>query len=82
MTAAQVSVGTSATSVFAADVAAARATVRNAGAASVFLGPAGVTTGNGYELTTGSVVELLIPAGEELFGIVATGTEPVHVLAS
>lgn len=78
----QVTVGTSATSVIAAGVAGLRAVVRNAGSTSVFLGPAGVTTTTGYELAAGDSVEVPVNGGGEVFGVVATGTEPVHVLAA
>lgn len=79
---AQVSVGTTATSVLAAGVGGGRVRVRNAGAASVFLGASGVTTAAGYELTTGSTVDLVLEANETLYGIVATGTQTVHVLSA
>lgn len=80
--AAQVTVGTSATSLTASGVAGARAIIRNAGSTSVFLGPSDVTTTTGYELATGESVEFALTSGSELFGIVATGTEDVHVLAA
>lgn len=82
VSAAQVTVGTTATSILAVGVAGTRVLVKNAGAASVFLGPASVTTGNGFELGTGDTVEVPLTAGAGLFGIVATGTEPVHVISA
>lgn len=78
----QVSVGTSATSLLTSGVAGARVLIRNAGAASVFLGASDVTTGTGFELATGETVELPVPSGSEVFGIVATGSETVHVLSA
>jgi len=80
--AAQVSVGTSATSVLQAGDAGVEAVVRNAGAASVFLGGSGVATTDGYELEVGSTVRLLLTAGDQLFGVVATGTEEIHVISA
>lgn len=77
----QVSVGTSATSIVSASNGAS-VRVRNAGSAAVFLGPSGVTTSNGYELAAGSAVDLVLEAGEEVFGIVATGSETVHFLST
>lgn len=79
----QVSVGVAATSLHAdSGNFGASLKVKNAGAASVFLGPSTVTTANGYELAVDEVVDVALGAGEELFGIVAASTEPVHVLVT
>lgn len=48
--------------------------------ASVFLGGTGVTTTTGFELTAGSSVAMDLSDGERLFGIIATGTQTVHML--
>lgn len=81
---AQVTVGTSAT-LLASDSGiniGLQVTLKNKGAAVVFIGPAGVTTGNGYELAVGEVLPRDLGPGEELYGVVATATQPVHVLIS
>lgn len=53
------------------------------GSASVFLGPQGVTTANGYEWTAAEgPLEVTLEPGEKLYGIVAALGQTVHVLAS
>lgn len=81
--AAQVSVGTTETELTGAqtDTVAGQSLVAiNKGAASVFLGGTGVTTTTGFELAAGESVNVDVNQGEKLFGIVATGTQTVHVL--
>jgi hypothetical protein len=56
------------------------AAVKNAGAASIFLGPDDVTTATGYELAAGGELGIDLAPGEELYGIVATGTQAAQVL--
>jgi hypothetical protein len=52
-----------------------------AGAAvSVYLGGSGVTTAAGYELTAGDIIDVSLLSGDTVYGIVAAGTEVVHVL--
>ena len=49
--------------------------------ASVFLGPAGVTTANGYEWTTAEgPLERVLEPGESLYGIVAATPQTLHAL--
>lgn len=80
----QVSVGVAATSLHAetGGIPGARLKLKNAGGASVFLGPSDVTPATGYELATGEVTDVVLGGGEELFGIVAAASEPVHVLVT
>lgn len=78
MTSAQVSVGTTATVLVTGIKGSAELTIKNAGAASVFLGGSGVTTTTGLDLASGATVGLTVH--ESLYGIVATGTVTVHVL--
>ena len=84
VTAAQVSVATSATALNAVDSDDSPFNsnlFRNKHAtASVFLGPSTVTTANGFELAAGEAVSVDLRGGEILYGIVATGTATVHVL--
>lgn len=80
--AAQVSVGTSATVLNAVDADPQSVLVRSPSAAttSVYVGPSTVTTGNGFELPAGGSLSMDLAAGEQLYGIVASGTQTVHVL--
>ena len=80
----QVSGGTSATLIFsdAGGMAGFQVTLKNKGAAAVFLGPSGVTTGNGYELAANDVLTRECAPGEEIFGIAASGSQAVHVLVT
>ena len=52
----------------------------NAGAATVFVGGSGVTTSNGFPLAAAGTLSIDLAAGEEIYGIVATGTVAVSVL--
>ena len=57
-------------------------TIINQGTASVFLGPSGVTTANGTELKPGANISLDIRGDGAIYGIVASGTNRVDVLAT
>lgn len=79
----QVAVGTTATELTTAPtdtVAGQSLAIRNKGTASVYLGGAGVTTGNGFELAAGESLSVDLAEGERLYAIAASGTVPVHVL--
>lgn len=84
VTSAQVSVGTTATELSAADTdtrLGQTLIVKNASAATaVFLGGSGVTTSTGLSLAAAATVTVELGQGEELYGIVAAATETVHVL--
>lgn len=81
LSSAQVSVGTSATSLNTVDEEAwIRVLVHNAGSADVFLGDGGVTTTTGLALGAGDTENVDLGPGDELHGIVASGSETVHVL--
>jgi len=56
------------------------AVVKNAGAVSVFLGGAGVTTAAGYELAPGEPFNADLVAGDVLYGITASGSAVLHVM--
>lgn len=79
---AQVSVGTSATLLAQGESDGTRVTLLNKGAADVFLGPSGVTTTAGLALAAGASFATLLEPGENIYGIVASGTCTVHVLRS
>lgn len=55
--------------------------IHNAGAAVVYIGGSDVTTANGIPVAIGEKVTGFAPANESLYGIVASGTEAVRVLA-
>ena len=90
-TGAQVAVGTSATSVLAPSTLGGApgssikgpksSVITNQGSASVFLGGSTVTTGNGYELKAGLSITVDISGGDTLYGVCASGTVRVDVLA-
>lgn len=77
---AQVSVGTTATLILAAESERIEAWISNQGGASVFLGDdTSVTTSNGFELPTGEILRLEFYTGA-IYGIVAAGTNTVGTL--
>lgn len=77
----QVAVGTAPVIVFDASGDATRAIIRNQGTASVFIGGSGVTTGNGFELTSGSTLTLTSAQDStDDFYAVAAVTGTVHRL--
>lgn len=56
--------------------------VQNLGTASVYLGNASVTTSTyGYELKANSSLAITLQPEETLYGVVASGTVTVNVLA-
>jgi hypothetical protein len=80
ITAAQVTVAATATSIAAAGASGARVTVAvPSGGATVTLGPAAVTSGAGYLLAAGQSVTLDLPPLDTLYGIVASSTQAVSV---
>lgn len=54
--------------------------IKNAGAASVYLGGPTVTATSGYELVAGDAVSITLAADEAVYGVVVTGTVIVHKL--
>lgn len=85
VTSAQVTVGTSATALSAAETdsrSGEQLRLLNSDATNaVFIGPAGVTTATGYKLLAGATIGAIeLDAGETLYGVVAAGTVVVHVL--
>jgi hypothetical protein len=81
MRSAQVSVGTTATLLAAADNINRVIYVHALSNTSIYLGGSNVTTSNGFifEKDDG-YLEIVIPIGETLHAVVATGTETVSVL--
>lgn len=78
----RVTVSTAATLLYTAPntVRGATVLVRNPSGVSVYVGPATVTTANGFEIAAGDALSLSLQANETLFGIVAAATQVVHVV--
>jgi hypothetical protein len=78
-TSAQVSVGTTATLLVAANIMDQTVWLHNSGGAT-YIGGSNVTTANGYKLDTDDKMELPVGDNEGLYGIVASGTNTVFIL--
>jgi hypothetical protein len=78
-TSAQVSVGTTATLLVAANFMDQTVWLHNSGGA-LYIGASNVTTANGYKLDTDDKMELPVGDNEGLYGIVASGTNTVFIL--
>lgn len=76
---AEVSVTTTATVIAAANNGRQSLLIKNIGAATVYIGPSGVTTATGYPLDAGEVLELSGQTGA-VYGRVAAGTNLVRTL--
>ena len=79
-TSAQVSVGTTATLLVAANIMDQTVWLHNLGGGAVYLGGANVTTSNGYKMDNGDKMQVPVGDNEGLYGIVASGTNTVFVL--
>ena len=83
-TSAQVSVGTTATLLVAANFMDQTAYVHNmahgGGNPSIYLGNANVNTSNGFELDAGSYITIGVGDNEALYAVCASGTVNVSVL--
>jgi hypothetical protein len=79
-TSAQVSVGTTATLLVAANFMDQTVWLHNQGGGAVYLGDANVTTANGYKLDNGDKMQLPVGDNEGLYGITASGTHTIAVL--
>lgn len=56
------------------------AVIKNAGAVTCYLGGAGVTPSDGYELFPGEPFNADLVAGDVLYAITASGSTTLHVL--
>jgi hypothetical protein len=79
-TSAQISVGTTATLLVAANIAYQTVSLHNLGGGAVYLGDANVTSSNGYKLDNGDKMQLLVGDNESLYGVTASSTHTVAVL--
>lgn len=84
ITASRVTVATTATLIFTTTggTGGSNVLIRNPGTVSVYLGGSGVTAATGFELAPGDAVSLQIRRSDTVYGIVASGTNIVHVLES
>jgi hypothetical protein len=55
-------------------------TMQNRGAADIFIGGSGVTTATGFKLSSTDPPLKQELKQEDIYGIVATATQPMHVL--
>ena len=78
-TSSQVSVGTTATLLVAANIMDQTVWLHNTGGA-LYVGASTVTTANGFKLDTGDKIQLPVGDNEGLYGIVASGTNTVFIL--
>ena len=80
-TSAQVSVGTTATLLGAANIMDQTVWLHNLGGGAVYLGGANVTTSNGYKMDNTDKMQVPVGDHEGLYGITASGTNTVAVLS-
>ena len=78
-TSAQVSVGTTATLLVAANFMDQTVWIHNSGGA-LYIGASNVTTANGFKLDTDDKMQVPVGDNEGLYGIVASGTNTVFIL--
>ena len=55
--------------------------LHNLGGGAIYLGGSNVTTSNGYKLDNGDKLSLIIGDTEALYGVAASGTHTLAVLA-
>lgn len=82
LSATRVTVATTATLVCTAFPRGGSCLIRNAGANSMFLGDATVTTANGFELVSTAAVSLPLERAEKVYAVVAAATERADVIRS
>lgn len=80
-TSAQVTVGTTATLLVAANIMDQTVWLHNLGGGAVYLGGANVTTSNGYKMDNTDKMQVPVGDHEGLYGITASGTNTVAVLS-
>jgi hypothetical protein len=78
---AQISVGTTATLLVAANIMDQTVQLHNLGGGAVYIGNASVTTSNGYKMDNTDKLQIPVGDNEALYGIVASGTNTVAVLS-
>ena len=78
---AQISVGTTATLLVAANIMDQTVQLHNLGGGAVYLGNASVTTSNGYKMDNTDKLQIPVGDNEALYAITASGTNIVAVLS-
>ena len=78
---AQISVGTTATLLVAANIMDQTVQLHNLGGGAVYLGNANVTTSNGYKMDNTDKLQIPVGDNEALYAIAASGTHTVAVLS-
>lgn len=79
---ARITVATTATLIYTAPLSGTgRVLVRNPSTVSVYVGPAGVTTGTGFEIVAGDSLGINLSYGDTLYGIVAASTQVVYTIS-
>ena len=74
----QISVGSTATLIIAANASRAALAIANPSAVTVYLGASGVTAATGHALLTGTAITM--PVTSAVYGIVASGSQTVTYL--
>ena len=77
----QVDVGTTAAIIAPAANSYQNIYLHNLGGGAIYLGGSNVTTSNGYKLDNGDKLSLIIGDVEALYGVAASGTHTLAVLA-
>ena len=80
-TSAQVTVTTTAVIIAPAANSYQNIYLHNLGAGAIYIGGSNVTTSNGYKLDNGDKLSLIIGDVEALYGVAASGTHTLAVLA-
>lgn len=80
--AAAITVGTSATSLHTPATSATTVRVHNNGTNAIFVGESGVTTATGFPVAADAELEVTLAEGEQVYGIVAAGTEDARVIVT
>lgn len=77
-----VTITNAATLITKTDIGGRVVTIRHRGVNPIFLGGSNVATNTGFQLNAGESLSIDLASGDALYGIVASGTEPVHLLTA
>jgi hypothetical protein len=78
----QVSVGTTATKILPGKAGVDEITIENLGTTQVFIGGPGVTAATGFPLPGVAGASITLTTTQDIYGIVASGTQTVAVLVT
>lgn len=82
ISASAVTVGTSEVLLFSADSDGSEVSIHNNGAATVFIGPSGLSTASGFPVVAGGSGVADLAAGDKLFAISGTAGQDVRVFTA